>query len=116
MQSIFIDPIANMLGSWSIDLSLGSVILRICLSLLLGAIIGCERATKRHSAGVRTFMLVVLASTLTLITDLILCTVLDNHIYLLSAATVIGVAMLSVKDSRPPLPYGPAQQLVLQVA
>lgn len=96
MQSIFIDPIANMLGSWSIDLSLGSVILRICFSLLLGAIIGCERATKRHSAGVRTFMLVVLASTLTLITDLILCTVLDNHIYLLSAATVIGVAMLSV--------------------
>ncbi len=96
MFTAFSDPIAYGLGSWASELTIGSAILRICISLLLGAIIGCERATKRHSAGVRTFMLVTLASTITMMTDLIMCRSLNSTFYLLSAATVIAAAMLSV--------------------
>ena len=96
MFPAFSDPISYALGDWAFNLTVGSAILRICLSLLLGAIIGCERATKRHSAGVRTFMLVMLASTMSMMVDLILARVLESEFYFLSAATIIAAAMLSV--------------------
>ena len=48
----------RLLGQWSIELGLGSVLLRLALSLAFSAIIGCERSSKRHSAGLRTFILV----------------------------------------------------------
>ena len=38
------------------DISLSSALLRILLAVLLSSIIGCERANKRHSAGLRTFI------------------------------------------------------------
>lgn len=46
----------HLLGAWSAELSLGTVILRLLLSLVLSAVIGCERSSKRHSAGLRTFI------------------------------------------------------------
>lgn len=95
MISSFSDPIASILGEWAMDLTIGSAVFRIVIALLFGAIIGCERATKRHSAGVRTFMLVMLASSMTMMTDLILCRILDSTFYLLSAGSIIAVAMLS---------------------
>ena len=57
------DFIASLLGPLSSTLSVGSVFLRIILSLILSAIIGTERASKRHSAGLRTFIIITLAST-----------------------------------------------------
>ena len=54
------DPIAGLLGSWAADITVGSILLRILLSLFLGAVIGWERSNKRHSAGLRTFMLAFL--------------------------------------------------------
>lgn len=95
MIPFFTDPIANALGEWSFNLTAGSAILRIALSLLFGAIIGCERATKRHSAGVRTFMLVMLASTMSTLVDLLLAKVIDSKFPFLSAATIIATAMFS---------------------
>ena len=46
-----IDPIATFLGEWSVSINTYSILLRIGVSLLLGALIGCERASKRHAAG-----------------------------------------------------------------
>ena len=57
------DFIAALLGQWSSDITLGSVFFRILLSMVLSAIIGTERASKRHSAGLRTFIIMSLAST-----------------------------------------------------
>ena len=45
------DPIAGLLGAWSAGLNLGSALLRIALIVALAASIGCERSSKRHSAG-----------------------------------------------------------------
>ena len=87
----FADPIAALLGSWASDLSTGSVILRIVLSLLFSAVIGCERSSKRHAAGLRTFMVVSLACTVSMLLDLFF-----GASFLLSAAAVIGIAIITV--------------------
>ena len=50
------DPLADLLGEWSRGLNTGSVLLRIALAVLLASVIGCERSSKRHSAGLRTFL------------------------------------------------------------
>ena len=61
------DWIAGLLGPWSAELTLGSIFLRLAVSMVLAAIIGCERSSKRHSAGLRTFILVSLAGTATML-------------------------------------------------
>ena len=88
------DPIAALLGPWSSQICPGSILLRLTLSMLFGAIIGCERATKRHAAGLRTFMLVSLASTLAMMLDAALAWP-DRGVPAISAAAVIGIAIIS---------------------
>ena len=85
------DPIAALLGSWAAEINLWSALLRIALAILCSAIIGCERATKRHAAGLRTFMLACLASAIAMMVD----QSLGGGIPIISAAAVIGVAIIS---------------------
>ncbi len=89
------DPIAEILGGWSSELGLWSVVFRIFISLVLSAIIGCERSSKRHSAGLRTFITISLASTVSMLVDLALIGNTGIKIPLLSAATIISSAMIS---------------------
>ena len=51
-----IDPIALSLGEWSQNINAYSVLFRITVIIVLASIIGCERSSKRHSAGLRTFV------------------------------------------------------------
>ena len=85
------DPIAALLGSWSAEINVWSALLRIALAILCSAIIGCERATKRHAAGLRTFMLACLASAIAMMVD----RSLGGSVPIVSAAAVIGVAIIS---------------------
>ena len=89
------DPIAEILGGWSSELGLWSVVFRIVISLVLSAIIGCERSSKRHSAGLRTFITISLASTVSMLVDLALISDTEIKVPLLSAATIISSAMIS---------------------
>lgn len=86
-----IDPIALMLGAWSYTDGAASIVFRILLSVVLSAIIGCERSSKRHAAGLRTFILVSLASTVAMLLDVHL----GGGVLLLSAASVIGIAIIT---------------------
>ena len=86
----FSDPIARLLGAWSSEICLGSVIFRIALALIAGACIGCERATKRHAAGLRTFMLAVVATCIAMMLDIGFGTA-----PIVSAAAVVGLAIVS---------------------
>ena len=59
---MFNDPVADFLGEWSSGINIYSVVFRISLAVILAAVVGCERSSKRHSAGLRTFILVSIAS------------------------------------------------------
>ena len=89
------DSIAKLLGDWSSQLGTWSVIFRIAISLVLSAIIGCERSSKRHSAGLRTFITISLASTVSMLIDLALIEGTPRTLPILSAATIIASAMIS---------------------
>ncbi|MBE6579277.1 MAG: MgtC/SapB family protein [Ruminococcaceae bacterium] len=91
---MIVDPIADLLGTWSTEINLCSVLLRVAVSVILGMLIGCERSSKRHAAGLRTFMLVSLASTVAILMDLYL----GRDLFLLSAASVIGIAIITVNS------------------
>ncbi|MBR1954905.1 MAG: MgtC/SapB family protein [Clostridia bacterium] len=44
-----------------------SVLLRLCLAMFFGGIVGLERGKKRRAAGFRTYMMVCLGATLTML-------------------------------------------------
>ena len=89
------DPIARLLGEWSMGLNTYSIILRIAVAVIFASVIGCERSSKRHSAGLRTFVLISFASTVSMILDIYLMMSYSFSVPVLSAATIIGTAMVS---------------------
>ncbi len=91
-----IDPIAIILGEWSQQLNIYSILFRIISSVCLAAVIGCERSSKRHSAGLRTFILISLVATMIMLMDIQIAA--DTGLYLLSCAGIIGVAIISVNS------------------
>ncbi len=89
------DPISKLLGEWSAKLDLWSIILRIGISIVFAAIIGWERSTKRHAAGLRTFMLVSLSATISMMLDIFIIQKYSLGFPIISAAFVIGIAVIS---------------------
>lgn len=92
------DPIAALLGTWSAGLNLGSALLRITLIVFLAATIGCERSSKRHSAGLRTFVLVAFSAAVSILVDQYLNLLLGCRVPLLSAATLLAVTSVSANS------------------
>lgn len=88
------DPIATLLGHWATSLNAYSVFFRIVIAVLLSSIIGWERSSKRHSAGLRTFMIMTLAGTVVMLIDLYLNSIFDGHIFLLSALSIVSASRL----------------------
>ncbi|MBQ6776639.1 MAG: MgtC/SapB family protein [Synergistaceae bacterium] len=76
-------------------ITLYSVIFRICLVVVLAAIVGCERSSKRHSAGLRTFILVSLSSAVSAMIDLCIIANTEHGFPIISAASVVSIAMIS---------------------
>ncbi len=93
-----IDPIALSLGEWSQNINAYSVLFRITVIIVLASIIGCERSSKRHSAGLRTFVLISFASCVAMIIDIIMMERYDYGMPLISAATVIATSLVSGKS------------------
>ena len=91
------DPIAHFLGEWSVSLNLYSIFLRLAVSLLLGAVIGWERSSKRHSAGLRTFIMVSLTSTIIMMLDIFITKNFGVKIFLFSAISIISVARIATR-------------------
>ena len=98
MNPVIADPIAEMLGPWSASLTPGAIFLRILLSLILAAVIGWERSSKRHSAGLRTFMLVSLLGTTAAILDTYIHLLTGRGFFLLSAAAIIGASTMCIQS------------------
>ncbi|MBE6884271.1 MAG: MgtC/SapB family protein [Ruminococcaceae bacterium] len=91
----FSDPIVTLLGDWSAGINLCSVLLRLAMAFIFSAIIGCERANKRHAAGLRTFILVSFSSCIAMLLDEYFALTIGSHLTIISAAAVIGIAVIS---------------------
>ncbi len=89
------DILADFMGEWCKGIHIGGVILKICLAIILAAVIGSERAAKRHAAGLRTFMLVSLVSTLAATIDKMLITGYGVIVPIVTGAIIIGLAIVS---------------------
>ncbi len=89
------DPIAKLLGEWASAMTVGSIFLRIGLALLVAAVLGCERAGKRHAAGLRTFIIVCLGGALATLLDMYLMVSVGLVFPFASAAAVVAVAILA---------------------
>ena len=89
------DPISKLLGDWSARLDIGSIILRIAVSIIFAAVIGWERSTKRHAAGLRTFMLTSLSGTLAMMLDIFIMQRFSAGFPMISAAFIVGLAIIS---------------------
>jgi len=91
----FNDPLIKYLGTWAAEFNFYSVIFRISLVVLLASVIGCERSSKRHSAGLRTFIIVSLASAVSAMIDLRIMAKIQGGFPVISAASVVSIAMIS---------------------
>lgn len=91
MNEFVLDPLARLFGEWSQSLNIYSFLLRIALAVICGFIIGFERSSKRHSAGLRTFLLITLAGCAVGRLDI----AIHDNLYLLSAAAVLGAVIVS---------------------
>ena len=89
------DFFADLMGQWSKEVNIGSVAFKIALAVIFATVLGCERAKNRHAAGLRTFIVVSLASTAVAIADLFLILAHGITFPFLSSATVIGIAVIS---------------------
>ena len=93
-----LDPIAALLGPWSSNLCIGCILLRLLLSALMATVIGWERASKRHSAGLRTFILVTIAATAGMLLDSFLYPAGTIPFYFIPAAVLIGTSSICVNS------------------
>ncbi len=93
-----IEPLGELLGKWAVELNVYSVILRVILSMVLSAVIGCERSSKRHSAGLRTFIIVSLGMTFAMLIDTFIIMNTDFKLYVISGAAVIAIATITVNS------------------
>ena len=87
----YIDPLAKVMGEWSWNVTVYSILLRVLVPLLFAFYVGSERSTKGHTAGLKTFILLSLASTSCMIID----RSLSLTVPVCSAGALIGTAMLS---------------------
>ena len=92
------DPIAQALGPWAGELNLWSALLRIALVVFLAATIGCERSSKRHSAGLRTFILVAFSAAVAMLLDQYLYLFTGCKAPVLSAATLLAITSISANS------------------
>ena len=91
--SVYLDPIARAFGQWAQDVTVASVVLRLCLALLLSAVMGWERAMKRHAAGLRTFIIVALSATVSMVIDLSVFR--SASLPLISGFVILAIAIIS---------------------
>lgn len=91
----YIDPLAELIGSWLYEINVISISIRIVLAALFGGIIGIERTTKKHAAGLRTYILVSIGSCMIMLTNLFIVeTFGTGDIGRMGAQVISGIGFL----------------------
>ena len=89
-----IDPL-NKLVPFLGEFNIWTILIRIILALLIGAIFGVERSRKRHTAGLRTFILVSLFSSIAALLDVYFSANFGEIFPAVSVAVILGGAIIS---------------------
>ena len=89
-----IDPI-NKLVPFLGEFNIWTILIRLALAFVIGALFGFERSRKRHTAGFRTFTFVALFSTIAALVDLYLTINYGELFPAITAAVVLGGAIIS---------------------
>ena len=92
---VLVDPITKLICGNSALGFLWQVIIRVVLSISFASVLGIERANKRHAAGLRTFIIASLSATVSALIDGFLMANLGIAFPFMSAATVVGLAIIS---------------------
>jgi putative Mg2+ transporter-C (MgtC) family protein len=95
---MFVDPLSRFLGPTIFEITFTSIVLRILISVVLATVVGCERSAKRHSAGLRTFVLVSLGSTVAMLMDCFIARMTQNDRYLFSTAVIVAISIICVNS------------------
>ncbi len=91
-----VDPIANALQwEWMEQINIFSILLRLCLVVLFGGLLGAERAMKRHTAGFRTYILVAIGAAIGAFTNQFIHELYPtSDVGRISAGIVTGIGFL----------------------
>lgn len=90
-----VDPLVKLLGNWLSEINFYSIFVRIILAVLLGGLIGIERAFKKHEAGFRTNILVCIGATMTTFCNQFICESFGTgDMARLGAGVISGVGFL----------------------
>ncbi len=91
------DYIVFLLGEWAGQVNIGSIALKTALIVIMSVVLGCERSRNRHAAGLRTFIVLSIASLYAGIGDLYFITNPDLKVGfpILSAAVFIGISIIT---------------------
>lgn len=92
---VAMDPINKLTDGWLGEFNIGTIIIRLVLAFLIGALFGFERSRKRHTAGFRTFTFVALFSTIAALVDIFFAANYGEMFPAITAAVVLGGAIIS---------------------
>ncbi len=87
------DPIVRALGEawyWLAEISFGSIFVRLFLAFICAGVIGIERATKRHAAGLRTYILVSVGACIAMFTNQFIYSFVESGDVSRLASGVVG--------------------------
>lgn len=90
-----IDPLNQLSQGWLGEFNIWTILIRIVLALLIGFILGVERSRKRHTAGLRTFILVSLFSSIAALLDVYFSANFGEIFPAITVAVVLGGAIIS---------------------
>lgn len=88
------DPLVKLCGNWLIDINLGSIIVRLVLALIFGGLLGLERSSKRHPAGLRTYILVCVGSAIASMTNQFMTETFGADSSRIGANIITGIGFL----------------------
>jgi len=90
------DPFVKMLG-WEFlaNVSIESIVVRLVLATFFGGVIGIERTTKKHAAGLRTYMLVCIGAAMAMmINEFLILTYGSGDSGRIGAQVISGIGFL----------------------
>ena len=89
------DPLSILSQGWLADFNIWTILIRVILALIIGTVLGIERSKKRHTAGLRTFILVSLFSAVAALLDVYFSANFGEIFPAITVAVILGGAIIS---------------------